>query len=223
MKKSILRFLLVAFMLIFIIGCNNTVNKINDTTTQKRNSNKNTISLPSFKGEVVELTNDRISPLDIPMEKWLKAKKALSGKHPNLADTITKLALVDFRIIEAWQGTLNGKKFQFDLYTLQANFLLIVSQHGNSEIRVDLSPNPPMHVFGFYGENIRLSILAKGVGKSFNIVSGKFVSDSIPDETFNKIFVELTKISPGNRQIGSNLKIAGHNIKVVGENVVLVK
>jgi len=78
MKKSILRFLLVAFMLIFIIGCNNTVNKINDTTTQKRNSNKNTISLPSFKGEVVELTN----AVGYTDGKVVESKKSIKRKAP---------------------------------------------------------------------------------------------------------------------------------------------
>jgi len=223
MKKVIMILLMVVCVLVLIIGCNNNVYEINDTTAQQKDGNTETVSLPAFKGEVAELAYDQMPLLEVPIKKWLKAKEALSEEHPALADTIKKLEVADFKRIEAWQGTLNGKEFQLDLYALQANFLLIVSQYGDSGIRVDLSSNLPLHAFVFYGENVRLSILAKGVGKSFNIVSGEFVRDSFPDETFNKMFAELTKITPDKRQFGSKLKITGNDVKVVGENVLVVK
>ncbi|MEW6274889.1 MAG: hypothetical protein AB1556_07220 [Bacillota bacterium] len=223
MKKVIMILLMVACMLVLIIGCNNNVYEISDTTTQQKDSNVKTVSLPAFKGEVAELTYDQMPLLEVPIEKWLKAKETLSRKHPAIADTIKKLEMADFKRIEAWQGILNGKEFRLDLYALQANFLLIVSQYGDSGVRVDLSPNLPLHAFVFYGENVRLSISAKGVSKSFNIVSGEFIRDSLPDETFDKMFAELTKIAPDKRQFGSKLKISGNDVKVIGENVLVVK
>jgi hypothetical protein len=70
---------------------------------------------------------------------WVKAKETLSQEHPALQDTIEQLTVSDFTLIEAWQGILNNEHFQLDLYTLHGNFLLIVSQYGDSEIRINLS------------------------------------------------------------------------------------
>lgn len=223
MKKVTMILLMVSCMLVLMIGRTNNVNKISGTTIQQKDGNVKTVSLPAFKGEIAELTYDQTPLLEVPIEKWLKAKETSSRKHPAIADTIKKLELADFKRIEAWQGTLNGKGFQLDLYALQANFLLIVSQYGDSGVRVDLSPNFPLRAFVFYGENVRLSILTKGVGESFNIVSGEFIRDSFPDETFDKMFAELTKIAPEKRQFGSKLKISGNDVKVIGENVLVVK
>jgi hypothetical protein len=204
-----------------------------DTNNSPDAATANKLSLLPFNGEVSKVENNF---LEIPNYAWVKAKETLSQEHPALQDTIEQLTVSDFTLIEAWQGILNNEHFQLDLYTLHGNFLLIVSQYGDSEIRINLSPNRQLQPFVFYDENVWLSSLAMGRGASFNIVTGELgptvtsiIGDAYPEfgdfNPFEYLYSKLDKSSLedlGQRIIGKTTAVDGVNLMFADVTVVVV-
>jgi len=217
-------FIITPLLLQQDIGTNNSRD---DATASK-------ISLLPFNGEVSKVENNL---LEIPNNAWVKAKETLSQEHPALQDTIKQLTVSDFMLVEAWQGILSNEHFQLDLYTSShGNFLLIVSQYGDSEIRINLSPNRQLRPFVFYDENVWLSSLAMGRGASFNIVTGELgptvtsmIGDAYPEfgdfNPFEYLYSKLDLSSLedlGQRIIGKTTAVDGVNLMFVDVRVVVV-
>jgi len=182
------------------------------------------VPLPPFKGTVAELT-DHSELIKITKEEWRKAKEQSAQESRGIADTIKQLDFSDFKLMEAWQGTLNDKPFQLDLYSSNgADFLLIASKYGD-KVNVHVGLARPVHAFVFYGERVRLQLLAMGLGVSYNIASGEY-SEPFPEEdkVFDTMAYDLFQSQMQEKEpAGSGMRIGANHVTLIKNNVLVVK
>jgi len=180
--------------------------------------------LPPFKGTVAELT-DHSELIKITKEEWRKAKEQSAQESGGIADTIKQLNLSDFKLMEAWQGRLNDKPFQLDLYSSDgADFLLIASKYGD-KVKVHVGLARPVHAFVFYGEKVRLQLLSMGLGASYNIAAGEY-SEPFPEEDaiFDTMAYDLFQSQiQAKEPAGSGLKIGANHVTLIKNNVLVIK
>lgn len=133
------------------------------------------IKLPKFNGTVDKIEDNRDSVIEIPDNQWQGVKEYFAGRSdtPAWKERIDSLKITDFDFIESWRGTLNNIDFQFDTYSLDVSYMLIVEKYGD-EIKMNLSSNLPLKAFIFYGDSVNLMMQSKGTNKSFNIAKGEF-------------------------------------------------
>lgn len=144
--------------------------------------------LPKFRGTVSEVAYSKTPRIEIPEDKWQKAKETLASKYEDVGikDKINDLKVSDFNFMESWRGTLDGTRFQLDIYASGYPHLLIVEEYGG-EKRISLSSDWPLSAFVFYEDSVWLVISSKGIGKSFNIATGEF-EEKYPYTVFDNLF-----------------------------------
>ena len=132
----------------------------------------------------------------------------------------------DFALTDNWQGILDNNPFVLNVYSLQAQFLLIVSKYGNQPVKIKIFISGPKSAFAFYGDNVWLMQEVKGVGTSLNIITNEFEKSASETENLNmefaQLFTELSAIEPEKRLAGTTLEIDGFNLFVVHDMVIVV-
>lgn len=148
--------------------------KIEENTSQTNyDEDTNAVnSLPLFNGNVSKSKNNNVQSLKMSKKKWLEVKQAFLKDHKTFSiDDIKNLSVSDFKAIEVWEGTLNGKRFKLGLSGNNDNFFVLDSRYDEQErsyLLLEFFERPWL----FYGESIRFQQLAKGMGVSYNIVTG---------------------------------------------------
>lgn len=182
----------------------------------------NNISIPPFQGTV---TYANIPLLNISSEEWENAKQDFRSNYPSNKE-MDAVKSSDFVLTGNWQGILNNRQFLLNLYSLQVQYLLVVSKYGNEPERVNIFGGRPSSAFAFYGNNVWLMVQVKGVGESLNIVTGEIEKSTPQLDNFNlefdQIFHKLFNISPEKRPVGAKLQIDGHNLVVIHDMVVAI-
>jgi predicted small secreted protein len=183
--------------------------KISEQEQQTENK-----ALPSFKGTVSELDYSKMPTLEIPKDKWQTAKEEFA--HKKKESSYSDLKLSDFDHMESWQGTLNTKEFQLDLYFLDSSYLLVIVQKYGEELRVKLSSTHPYKAFLFYDDSVWMVIASKGIGQSYNIATGEFESNSSYD-VFDKIFAETHDLwsQVDDTDHSKSFDISGSNLELI--------
>ena len=190
---------------------------------EQSGTRQNNISIPPFQGTV---SYANVPLLNISSEEWEKAKQDFQFNYPRIKDAMDTVKSSDFVLTGNWQGVLNNRQFILNLYSLQAQFLLVVSKYGDDPVKVKIFGGRPSSAFAFYEDNVWLMVQVKGVGESLNIVTGE-LEKSTPqldnlNLEFDRMSQKLSKISPEKRLVGAKLQIDGHNLVVVHDMVVAV-
>lgn len=220
-------FLFVGLMLLFLLSSctlKDTKNVEAQNVSQKKYADEGPQiekSLPLFNGEVSRLKKDDTQALKISEEKWLETKQAFLKEHKTFSiDDLKNLAISDFNITEAWAGTLDGRKFELGLYR-NDNFFILSSKYDGQErfyLLLEFFESP----WVYYGQSVRFQQIAKGVGVSYNIVTGIF-EDSYPDQFFDNIVHDLSALKEKRKlSIGDEIKVAGNNAKMIYEYALVI-
>jgi hypothetical protein len=181
-------------------------------------------SIPAFNGTV---SNGKLPLINIPNNKWEQAKQDFVSEYPSIKSTMESVKASDFALSDNWHGILNKKPFKLNVYSLQAQFLLIVSEYGNNPAKIKLFISYPKGVFAFYGDDVWLMQNVKGIGEPLNIITDDY--DKLPlqaavdlDLEFNQLFIKLSTIEPEKRPIGTKLQIAGYNLLIMRDMDIVV-
>ena len=147
--KSKGKAILLIFMVLVLLsasGCSNKssantsiqssqqVQNQNDTTSSNNESTPN-VSIPPFKGTV---TYGNLPLINIPKNEWEKAKRDFDSKYPSLKSAMKNVKSSDFALTDNWQGDLNNEPFQLNVYSFEAQYLLVVSEYGNQPVKIKI-------------------------------------------------------------------------------------
>jgi len=172
-------------------------------------------NLPAFNGNVTKIEKNK--ELKISNEKWLEAKKVFLENRDWHDEIVENLNQSDFKSEGMWKGTLNGENFELVLYQ-NTPFQFLFLKYGEEE-RINLLQDFYYTPWVFYGENIRFQQIVKGVGMSYNIISGEFSRNKMPNEVeiFDKIFYDLRQLQENNNFIpGNEIEVGGNKAKLLG-------
>ena len=168
-------------------------------------------SIPSFQGTVVR---GGLPLLDIPNSEWEQAKHDFESVNPSMKDTTENLKLSDLTVstlTDNWQGMLENEPFSLNVYFLQeeSHYLLMVSKYGNNPVKITISVIIGFQsVFAFYGNNVWIMHEAKGIGESFNLITGEWEKSPLEQSEnlitdFGQLFIDLSSIKTEARQTGA--------------------
>jgi len=191
--------------------------------TPSNNESTQNVAIQPFNG-TVDVGN--LPLINIPSNEWEQAKRDFVSKYPSLKSTMKSVKSSDFALTDNWQGILGNEPFKLNVYSLEAQFLLVVSECGNQPVKIKIFISGPKSAFAFYGDNVWLMQEVKGVGTSLNIITNEFETSASETENlnmeFDQLFTKLSAIEPEKRLAGTTLEIDGFNLLVVHDMVIAV-
>lgn len=171
--------------------------------------------LVPFKGAISKVTSEKMAKLDLSKEEWKQAKAVFHYT----SEEIDNLKVEDFEPIQVWEGSLNNQPFELGLYHYQP-FQVLVTSYGE-EKRVRLLQDFYYSPWLFYDENVRFQQFSKGVGGSFNIITGEF-GDFGGDQTFEVIFGDYLE-QRDDVSVGSQITVGDNKVEVLEDNALIVR
>jgi beta-lactamase regulating signal transducer with metallopeptidase domain len=178
-------------------------------------------NLPPFNGNVAKTELNK--ELKISAEKWLEVKRAFQEQHYP-SNEVQDLKQSNFKSEEMWKGALNGKDFELAIYR-NTPFQVLIVKYGDEE-RISLLQDFYYNPWVFYGESIRFQQMTKGVGLSYNIISGEFNKNNTENEIeiFDAIFNDLLQLQKNNSLVsGNEVEVGGNKARLLGGYSLIIK
>jgi len=189
------------------------------------------VSIPPFQGTVAR---GGLPLLGIPNSAWEQAKHDFEMANPAAPYLAENITLSDFTVstlTDNWQGSLGNEPFSLNVYYLEkmdSQCMLVVSKYGNNSVKIAFNTVSGFRtVFAFYGSNVWIIHEAKGIGESFNLITGEWENAPLEQfenliTEFGQLFVDLSSIETEARQTGAELKLDGYSLRIVDGLVVEV-
>ena len=197
--------------------------QVQSNTASSVNESDQNISISAFNGTV---SNDKLPLIKIPDNKWEQAKQNFISEYPFLKSTMKGVKISDFVLSDNWNGIINKEPFKLNVYSLQSQFLLVVSEYGSNPAKIKLFISSPKSVFAFYEDSVWLLQRVKGVGEPLNIINNDFGGLSSQPDNFNlefgQLFTKLSAIEPKKRSAGTKLQIDGINLLIMRDMDIVI-